>query len=90
MAGDDSDSDEARTLRPLQAAACPYRIAFGPRAGQKVLTVQGAMLKDADFKQSLCADIDGNSATRCLALRRLRPPGAGATVPLYHAPSAGQ
>ena len=74
MAGDDSDSDEARTLRPLQAAACPYRIAFGPRAGQKVLTVQGAMLRDADFKQSLRADIDGNSATRCLALRRRRPP----------------
>ena len=34
------DSDEARTLRPLQAAACTYRIAFGPRAGQKVLTLQ--------------------------------------------------
>ena len=42
MADDDADSDEARTLRPLQAAACTYRIAFGPRAGQKVLTVQGA------------------------------------------------
>jgi len=43
MADDDSDSDEARVLRPLQAASCKYRIAFGPRAGQKVLTVQGAM-----------------------------------------------
>ena len=40
MADNDGDSDEARTLRPLQAAACTYRIAFGPRAGQKVLTVQ--------------------------------------------------
>ena len=90
IADNDGDSDEARTLRPLQVAACTYRIAFGPRAGQKVLTVQGAMLRDADFKQSLRADIDGNSATRCLALRRRRPPGAGATVPLYHAPSAGQ
>jgi len=29
MAGDDRDSDEARVLRPLQAAAYPYRIAFG-------------------------------------------------------------
>ena len=35
MADNDADSDEARTLRPLQAAACAYRIAFGPRAGQK-------------------------------------------------------
>jgi len=44
-----------------QAAACTYCIAFGPRAGQKVLTVQGAMPRDADFKQHLCADIDGFS-----------------------------
>ena len=43
IADNDGDSDEARTLRPLQAAACTYRIAFGPRAGKKVLTVQGAM-----------------------------------------------
>ena len=42
MADNDGDSDEARVLRPLQAAACTYRIAFGPRAGQKVLTLQGA------------------------------------------------
>ena len=65
---DDADSDEARTLRPLQAAACTYRIAFGPRAGQKVLTLQGAMPRDADFKQSLSADIQGFSlhpAVRC-------------------------
>jgi hypothetical protein len=37
MADIDGDSDEARVLRPLQAAACTYRIAFGPRAGQEVL-----------------------------------------------------
>ncbi|MBC7941459.1 MAG: transposase [Chitinophagaceae bacterium] len=68
MADGDSDSDEARVLRPLQAAACTYRIAFGPRAGQKVLTVQGVMPKDADFKQTLCADSNGfslHAAVRC-------------------------
>lgn len=27
-----------RALTPLQAAACTYRIAFGPRAGHKVLS----------------------------------------------------
>ena len=43
LADNDGDLDEARALRPLQAAACTYRSAFGPRAGQKVLTVQGAM-----------------------------------------------
>jgi hypothetical protein len=70
MADNDGDSDEARLLRPLQAAACTYRIAFGPRAGQKVLTVLGAMPRDADFKQHLCADIDGfslHAAVRCAA-----------------------
>ena len=30
MADSDGDSDEARTLRPLQAAACTSRIAFWP------------------------------------------------------------
>ena len=61
MVDNDGDSDEARTLRPLQAGACTYRIAFGPRAGKKVLTVQGVMPRDADFKQTLCVDIDGFS-----------------------------
>ena len=64
----DSDSDEARVLRPLQAAACTYRIAFGPRAGQKVLTLQGAMPRETDFQQTLCADIGGfslHAAVRC-------------------------
>ena len=48
--------------------ASAYRIAFDPRAGQKVLAVQGAMPRDADFKRSLCADIDGfslHAAVRC-------------------------
>ena len=67
MADNDCDSDEARTLRPLQTAACTYRIAFGPRAGQKVLTVQGAMPREKDFKQHHCADIDGFSQPACIA-----------------------
>jgi hypothetical protein len=69
MADGDADSDDARTLRPLQAAACIYRIAFGPRAGQKVLTLQGAMPREAGcFNQNLCADMEGfslHAAVRC-------------------------
>ena len=42
LAEPDADGDEARTLRPLQAAAITYCIAFGPRAGHKVLTLRGA------------------------------------------------
>jgi hypothetical protein len=41
VADDDTDSDEACAQRSLQAEACTYRIAFGPRTGQKVLTVPG-------------------------------------------------
>jgi hypothetical protein len=34
LAEADADGEEARTLRPLQAAAVMHRIAFGPRGGQ--------------------------------------------------------
>jgi len=50
-----------RTLWPLQAAAISYRIAFGPHAGQKVLTLRGAMPREGSARQALCADIDGFS-----------------------------
>ena len=42
VADSDGDSDPARTLSPLQAAASTERFAFGKRAGEKVPTVQGA------------------------------------------------
>jgi len=61
LAEPNADSEEARTLRSLQAAAVTYRIAFGPRAGQKVLTLRGAMPREGTARQPLCADIDGFS-----------------------------
>ncbi|MCL4696393.1 MAG: transposase, partial [Burkholderiaceae bacterium] len=61
LAEPNADSEEARTLRPLQAAAVTYRIAFGPRAGQKVRTLRGAMPREGTARQPLCADIDGFS-----------------------------
>ena len=61
LAEPDADGEEARTLRLLQAAAVTYRIAFGPRAGQKVLTLRGAMPGEDTTRQALCADIDGFS-----------------------------
>jgi len=61
LAEPDTDGDEARTLRPVQAATVKYRIAFGPRAGQKVLTHRGAMPYESAPWQHLCADIDGFS-----------------------------
>ncbi len=41
----DPDGDPA--LAPLHAAACTYRIALGPRAGQKVLTWKDPSLRSA-------------------------------------------
>ena len=58
LAESDTDAEEARTLRPLQAGAMAYRIAFGPRAGCEVLTLRGAMPREAAARQRLCADID--------------------------------
>jgi len=75
LADAEADSDEARALRPLQAAACTYGIAFGPRAGQKVFTVQGAMAQDAVLTQALCADHQGfslHAAVHCEAHERQR------------------
>ena len=68
MAANHVESNAARVRRPLQAAACIYRIAFCPRAGQKVLTVQGARPRKKDFKQTPCADMQGfslHAAVRC-------------------------
>ncbi|MCZ8033111.1 MAG: hypothetical protein O9339_20630, partial [Rubrivivax sp.] len=62
-----------------------YRIAFGPRAGQKVLALRGAMPREDWARQPLCADIDGNSAARGGAGASPRPQAAGAVVPLHHA-----
>ncbi len=75
LADPNADGDEARTLRPLQAAAITYRIAFGPRAGQKVLTLRGAMARFGLARELLCSDIDGfslHAAVRVQAHERKR------------------
>jgi hypothetical protein len=50
LAEPDADGEEARTLRPLQAAAITYRIAFGARAGQKVLTLSPQISRVIGFR----------------------------------------
>lgn len=75
LADPNADGDEARTLRALRAAAITYRIAFGPRAGQKVLTLRGAMAREVMARQLLCSDIDGfslHAAVRVEAHERKR------------------
>ncbi len=65
------DADHA--LTPLQAASCTYRIALGPRAGQKVLSLQTLPSRPAQSSQALCANAHGfslHAAVRCGADQR--------------------
>ena len=55
----ENDADSAMT--PLQSAACTYRIALGPRAGQNVLTLQTVPSSDAQDTQQRCANEQGFS-----------------------------
>jgi hypothetical protein len=48
-------------MAPLQSAACTYRIAFGPRAGQKVLSLQSIPSVDAQHPQQRCVNKQGFS-----------------------------
>src|SRR3954469_13874163 len=54
-----AESDCAST--PLPAAACTYRIALGPHAGQKVLSLQTVPSRAADSQQPGCVNAHGFS-----------------------------
>ena len=52
--------------RPACSGRCRLRPVltawpFGPRVGQKLLTVQGTIPKETEFEQTLCADMQGLS-----------------------------
>ena len=57
------DSDPDRALGPLRAAACTYRIALGPRAGQKVLTLQTVPSQAAPPTQQRCVNAQASTST---------------------------
>jgi hypothetical protein len=62
-----AEAESDRALTPLQAAACTYRIALGPRAGQKVLSLQTVPSRAADSTQPGCVNAHGLKPTRCSA-----------------------
>jgi len=67
--------DAHRALTPLQAASCTYRIALGPSAGQKVLSLQTLPGRVAQLTPALCANAHGfslHAAVRCGAHQRKR------------------
>jgi hypothetical protein len=67
----ETDTDNAMT--PLQSAACTYRIALGPRAGQKVLTLQSVPRFDEQPTEQRCANAQGfslHAEVRCAMNQR--------------------
>jgi hypothetical protein len=56
-----AEADRESALLPLQAASCTYRIALGPRAGQKVLSLQSVASPDKSSTPDLCAKLHGIS-----------------------------
>ena len=84
-----TEQDPDDVLAPLQAAACTYRIAFGPRKGQKVLSLQTVPPGASEITSPRCVSDLGFSlhantacgAQDCTTLERLcryitRPPVA--------------
>ena len=68
-----ADMDMENPLASLQAASCTYRIALGPRAGQKVLSLRTAVRRDEKTTRALCADAHGfslHAGVRCGAHQR--------------------
>ncbi len=95
-----TDTDPELALGPLQAAACTYRIALGPRAGQKVLSLQTVPTREPPLIPVRCVNEQGFSfhvEVCCAAHQRkkLGSQGQGwpclarrgrSTVPLHHPP----
>jgi len=54
-----ADRDPEAALGPLQAAAYTYRIAFGPRAGQKILSLQTVSSQAEPPAQERCVNAPG-------------------------------
>jgi hypothetical protein len=56
-----ADLGPETALGPLQQAACTYRIALGPRAGQKVLSLQTVSTREPPPTPVRCVNAQGFS-----------------------------
>ncbi|MCP3882438.1 MAG: IS91 family transposase, partial [Sulfitobacter sp.] len=68
-----AETETDAAMAPLQSAACTYRIALGPRAGQKVLSLQSVPSCEAQPPQQLCANAQGfslHAEVRCAMNQR--------------------
>ena len=85
-----ADTDTDNPLASLQAASCTYRIALGPRAGQKVLSLRTMAGRDEKTTAALRAEAHGFSlhpGVRCGAHQRKE---LERLCPLHHASCDGQ
>jgi len=67
------DHRSGEPARPLQAASCTYRIAFGPRAGRKVLSWQYSARRAVPITQQLFTHVHGfslHAEVRCASDQR--------------------
>jgi hypothetical protein len=81
-----ADTDRGSALGPLQAAACTYRIALGPRAGQKVLSLQTVPSQEASPTPQRCVNAQGFSLHAEVCCAAPEPQETRTPVPLYHPP----
>ena len=81
-----AETETHTAMAPLQLAACTYRIAFGPRAGQKVLTLRSVPGSDTQHTQLRCANAQGFSLYAEGALRHESAQQTQAVVSIYHSP----
>ncbi len=68
-----ADTDRDPALGPLQAAACTYRLALGPRAGQQVLRLQTVPSQPAQPSPQRCVNEQGfslHAEVRCAINQR--------------------
>jgi hypothetical protein len=68
-----AETETDTALGPLQSAACTYRIALGPRAGQKVLTLQSVPRCEVQPTEQRCANAQGfslHAEVRCAMNQR--------------------
>ena len=68
-----AETDSSTAMTPLQSAACTYRIAFGPRAGQKVLSLQSIPSAETQHTKQRCANEQGfslHAEVRCAMNQR--------------------
>ncbi|MGH8658266.1 MAG: hypothetical protein ACREV4_07265 [Gammaproteobacteria bacterium] len=81
-----ADPDPETAMAPLQAAACTYRIALGPREGQKVLSLRTVPTQAPPPATVCCVSEQGFSLHADVRLGRPSEEETRTFVPPYHPP----